>query len=305
MSRILVIGESVLDEVQAADGTVTAHPGGSPANVAVGLARLRQRATLVSQVGDDDPGIAIRTHLEESGVELVECEKSVRTPVARAVVGDGGAATYQFDIAWTLTDRVQDEADFGHVHTGSIAAHVDPGAATVEAIIRRARTHATVSYDPNVRETLVGERADVVVRTERFVGLADVVKASDEDLAWLYPGTDAAEVIHAWTTMGPSIVVATLGAEGSLVCVRGTTLRVEPIKVTVAATVGAGDSYMAALIDGLAREGWTGRAARARLEEVSADDVARVVGRSARAAAITVSRAGANPPTLEELDGTA
>lgn len=302
MSRVLVVGECVLDEVETADGTVTAHPGGSPANVAVGLSRLGQDATLLTELGDDPAGAAILAHLAAAGVTAVCAESSTRTPVARATIGPDGAATYAFDIAWTLAGdhgALLDGAT--HVHTGSIAAHIDPGARAVEDMVETARTHATVSYDPNVRASLVGERLAVVDRTEWIVARSDVVKASDEDLDWLYPGTPVADVLRAWCASGPSLVVATLGAEGSLACLRGEILEVAPLRVDVVDTVGAGDSYMAALVDGLARAGLVGPGGRERLAVTDTATVRGVVERAARAAAITVSRAGANPPTLAEL----
>lgn len=297
---ILTVGESVLDIVESLDGTVTAHPGGSPANVAVGLSRLGQQATFLTELGDDAPGRQILAHLTQAGVTTIRAPSGHRTPTARAIVGADGAATYDFDIAWTFEADVP--AGASHVHTGSIACHLDPGAPAVERVVAAARERATVSYDPNVRETLVGDHADVVARTERMIALADVVKASDEDIAWLYPHHTVEQVLRAWTASTPLLAVATLGAAGSLACLRGELITVAPIAVTVADTVGAGDSYMAALIDGLARAGLLGPAGRTALEAVDASTIAAVVTRAARAAAITVSRAGANPPTLDQLD---
>ncbi|WP_367307501.1 PfkB family carbohydrate kinase [Demequina lignilytica] len=302
-TAILTVGECVLDVVRMPDGTEAAHAGGSPANVAVGLSRLGQQVRLLTELGDDAAAVPIRAHLDASGVATVIAPSSVRTPVATAVIGPDGAATYEFDIAWTLEASGLD-LDAGHLHTGSIAAHLDPGAAAVTAMVEAARGHATVSYDPNVRPSLVGDRAEVVARTEHLVALSDVVKASDEDLLWLYPGVDTDEAVRAWSLLGPALVVATLGAEGSLACLRGHMIAIAPLHVDVADTVGAGDSYMAALLDGLARARLLGPQGRQELAAVDSATVEDIVSRAARAAAITVSRAGANPPTLTELDGS-
>ncbi|GMA37648.1 hypothetical protein GCM10025876_38520 [Demequina litorisediminis] len=140
----------------------------------------------------------------------------------------------------------------------------------------------------------------MVSRTESCIGLADVVKASDEDIAWLYPDLSLEEVLAHWGRLGAKVCVATLGAEGSLAAIGGETVRVEPIRVDVVDTVGAGDSFMSALIDGMLRSGLLGLDARATLAEASVDQIASTVRRAARAAAITVSRAGANPPHVRE-----
>ncbi len=298
--EVLSIGECVLDVVVMPDGMTTAHAGGSPANVAVGLARLGQTARVLTELGEDEAGRVVREHLESSGV-AVDVRAAERTPVARASIDADGAATYEFDILWELAAGVDALGECTHVHTGSIAAHLEPGASTVVALIRHARAQATVSYDPNVREGIVGSHSEVVDLTETLVALADVVKASDEDLKWLYPDDDPATVLRRWHESGPAVVVATLGSEGSLVMRAGELTRVAPIKVDVVDTVGAGDSYMAALIDGLARAGLTGPSGRERLSVAPPSAIDEIVQRAARAAAITVSRAGANPPNLGEL----
>ena len=299
--RTVVIGESILDVVEARSGVRSEHAGGSPANVAVGLARLQQSTTFVTQLARDHGGRLILDHLSASGVRTI-ASPIARTPSAHATIQEDGAAEYEFDIAWTLEGDHHAEIDVAsHVHTGSIASHIAPGADAVVALLARARRRATVSYDPNVRPSLAGAREQVVSRTEACIGLADVVKASDEDIAWLYPDRGLEDVLDHWAGLGASVCVATLGAEGSLARVAGETVRVEPLRVDLVDTVGAGDSFMSALIDGLLRARLLGMDARAALAQVDASHVAATVQRAARAAAITVSRAGANPPTAREL----
>lgn len=300
MSAVLVVGESVLDIVESATGEVVAHAGGSPANVAVGLARLGQQATLVTELGPDEAGATMLAHLAAADVTTVVAPSSRSTPTARAVLQPDGSAHYDFDIDWTLGALGPLAGD--HVHTGSIASHLEPGAAAVADLLRTMAPHATVSYDPNVRAALLGDHAQVVARTEAIVRLSHVVKASDEDLAWLYPGLGVEDALRGWAQAGPSLVVATMGAEGSLVCAGGQVAKVAPVTVDVVDTVGAGDSYMAALLDGLLRDGILGVDGAASLSQASAYRLMGAVERAARAAAITVSRAGANPPTAAELD---
>jgi fructokinase len=303
VSSILVVGEAVLDVVEHRDGTTTVHPGGSPANVAVGLARLGHDVSFATQLGHDDAGSQIHAHLVRAGVEVQDACDGVRTPTAHARIGEDGAAEYSFSIEWSLdASAVAINGMVDHVHTGSIATQMEPGATTVAACVDDLRARASISFDPNVRGALVGDRAAAVERAERLVARADVVKASDEDLAWLYPHGHLPDVLQAWAAAGPAFVVVTLGAAGALVCARGHVERVNPVSVAVVDTVGAGDSSMAALIDGLARDGYVGASARARLHTAGIEQIVAVAARAARAAAITVSRSGASPPTLAELE---
>lgn len=299
--RTVVVGESVLDIVETRAGVRSMHAGGSPANVAVGLARLQRSTTFITELARDQGGRHILDSLSLSGVRTIVSPVE-RTPSASAVIRPDGTAEYDFDIAWTLNAEHAAEIDAAdHVHVGSIASHLPPGADAVVALLARARRRATISYDPNVRPSLVGERHEVVNRTESCIGLSDVVKASDEDIAWLYPDMVLEDVLHHWARLGAHLCIATLGSEGSLAVVGDQIMRVAPIPVEVVDTVGAGDSFMAAVIDGLWSLGLAGLDARTRLASATASQVAATIERAARAAAITVSRAGANPPTLREL----
>lgn len=294
----LVIGECVADIVRAPAGSGAAdrvHPGGSPANVAYGLARLGRDVTLLTQLADDPTGRLIADHLKGAGVRVEAGGVLERTPSAVVGLDDRGRATYTFDIAWTL-EADPDRPVPAHVHIGSIAAVTTPGAAAVLAVTEALRDRATVSYDPNVRPVLMGEHSEAVARVERCVALSDLVKASDEDLAWLYPGESPQAVAARWLALGPAVVLVTRGAEGSLAVTRRETVTVDAPQASVVDTVGAGDSFMSAVLDALA-----GRE-RAALGALAAEDLARLLRTASAAAAVTVSRAGANPPDLAELD---
>lgn len=283
-SPVLVIGECVADIVRTDGAPDRVHPGGSPANLAYGLARLGRPAVLLTELGQDANGRLIREHLESAGV-VVRAAEVARTPSAVVRLDGQGRAQYTFDIGWTLPPA-EPEAAPGAVHLGSIGAVTEPGAASVLALVERWRGRAQVSYDPNVRPALMGERAEAVRRVERCVALSDLVKASDEDLAWLYPGESAEAVAERWLALGPSVVAITLGADGAFaLTAEGERVRAAAVPVPVADTVGAGDAFMAALLH-----------ARA-----AGTDLSGCLTRAVTAAALTVSRPGANPPTAAEL----
>ena len=304
-AEFLVVGESVADIVRAPGRPEATHPGGSPANVAYGLALLgRRRTALLTELGDDASGRLIAERLLGAGVALhADRRGPAPTPSAVVTLDEDGKATYAFDIRWTLApDRAEVPCAPRHVHFGSIAAFAEPGAATVFDLVRRLRGQATVSYDPNIRGDLVGGRAEAVAKAEGCVALADVVKASDEDLRWLYPGRDDADVAAEWLAAGPAFVLVTRGAGGAVGYRRdGRTLTVAAPRAEVADTVGAGDAFMSATLDGLATEQLLGADARAGLAAMTEAALSRVLGYAIAAAALTVSRRGANPPTAAEL----
>ncbi|WP_329171738.1 carbohydrate kinase family protein [Streptomyces sp. NBC_01477] len=302
MSDFLVVGECVADIVRTPGSPDVPHPGGSPANVAYGLARLGRPTTLLTQLGQDDAGRLIGGHLASAGVKvLTDGQAGVATPTAVVTLDGRGAATYDFDIGWTLRP-VDVPAGVRHVHLGSIGAVQPPGAAAALDVAARLRGSATVSYDPNVRPALLGGRVEAVARVERCVALSDLVKASDEDVEWLYPGEPAASVARRWLELGPAVVFVTLGGSGALAFTRAGQVTGAPVVVEVADTVGAGDAFMSAALDTMAGLGLTGAAARPDLPAAfDGPALARTLHRAGTAAALTVSRSGANPPDAAEL----
>lgn len=306
MSRgeVLVVGEALVDEVHRADGTVDELPGGSLANVALTLGRLGRDVRLATWTGRDAHGDVVRSWLDRSGVRLAAgSDGADRTSVAVAHLDAQGAATYAFDLDWQVPDGVRAEPGTIAVHTGSIAAVLAPGAAAVRRVVEEARATATVTYDPNARPALMGDAATVRPQVEALVALADVVKVSDEDLAWLAPGADPLDVAESWRRLGPAVVVVTFGGDGAVACTAAGEVRVSAPATTVVDTVGAGDSFMGALIDGLAAADLLGADRRAALRDVDPAVLRGVLERCAAVAAVTVSRAGANPPWREELAG--
>lgn len=300
---MVVIGESLVDVVQDDTRQATAeHPGGSPLNVAVGTARLGIPTTLITAFGDDRHGQAIEHHLVANGVDIVNAG-AARTSTASARIGADGAATYSFDIGWDISTCV--DAAFStapaHFHTGSIATVLAPGSHDVLDLLERVRDTSTISFDPNCRPTVTPNQDEARRAVERFVALSDIVKTSDEDLAWLYPETELTDVMNAWLALGAGLVIVTRGGQGSLAATASAQVSEEAAPANVVDTVGAGDSFMAALLAGLRWCGVLGAHDRSRFAALDHLTLQQLVAFAATAAAITCSRAGANPPSLSEV----
>ncbi len=292
----LVIGEALVDVVIAPDGGRSEHVGGSPLNVAVGLARRGRPVTLATHIGRDERGAAIGERLSDAGVLLAPGSDTAEdTSVATARLDEHGGAQYTFEIAWRMPE-LPDGCD--HVHTGSIGALVRPGGVDVLAAMDGLRRRATISYDPNVRPTLMGTPEATLEEVERRVAVSDVVKVSQEDIDWLLGrATDedeVAEQLARWLDLGPRLAVATLGARGALALhAGGRRVRVEAPRVEVVDTVGAGDAFMAGLLSALLEEGLLGGAgARKRLRSPDAGALERAVRRGVDDAAAAVTRVG-------------
>ena len=297
-SSILVIGEALVDVFSRADGGVDEAPGGSPANVALALGRLGHSPRLLTRLADDERGRSVRAWLEASGVD-VTAVAAPRTSTATARLDAAGAATYEFDLEWDLAGA--EAASAGIVHTGSIAALMQPGATDVARILDELHESALVTYDPNIRPALLSDASVVREQVEALVAKADLVKASDEDLLWMYPGQVPLDVARSWLSTGPAVVVVTVGEGGAIAVSRSGMIVVEAQRVHVVDTVGAGDTFMGAIIDGLVREGYRDAATRTRLRDITAEQLRTILRFAALAAAVTVSRPGADPPRRDEL----
>ncbi|MEV7826790.1 carbohydrate kinase family protein [Microbacterium enclense] len=306
MSReldVVVLGEALIDIVITSAGAAE-RPGGSPANVTVALGRLGRDAALVARVADDDRGGVLRAWLSASGVDLHTAGDPERTATARAMIDERGNATYDFDIDWTLPSPVEIPAA-RIFHTGSVAATLAPGAAEVRAAVERTRDTALISYDPNIRPALTGGVADARVRVEAIVALSDVVKASAEDAAWLYPGVAPVEVAREWVALGAGLAVITDGDAGSLGVTAHATVEIPAVPTLVVDTVGAGDTFMGTLLDGILNIAGDTTQLRAAVRALDDATLPPLLHRAAAAAAITVGREGMDPPTREDLQRSA
>lgn len=297
---LLVVGESLVDVVHGADGTRTERAGGSPANVAVGLARLGHPTMLLTAFGQDRLGGLIRSHLVESGVDVAHDD--LATSSAVATIDDSGAATYEFNVQWELTERrLPPSVELFHV--GSVSAVLEPGATAVRRMAAAARHRATVTYDVNARPALMGRPDRARAAVEAMGALADVVKASDEDLAWLYPDRSIEESATAW--LSPPVdcraAVVTRGASGATVFGPGLRVDATAPAVDVVDTIGAGDSFMAGLLSALAERGLVGGQRRVALTDLGREAWSEVLEYAVRCAAVTVGRPGADPPSDADL----
>ncbi|TQJ34670.1 carbohydrate kinase family protein [Arthrobacter sp. SLBN-122] len=290
-SDVVVVGEALVDIVVSPQGSVE-HPGGSPANVAYGLGRLGVTTGLLTSIGDDHYAAAVGEHLRSAGVHLLPgSRRPGATATATAVLASDGSAQYDFDIRWDFP-RITPATMPKILHTGSIATFLAPGAAVVKEMLEQAHQRCVVTYDPNIRPALLGSQAEAKTIFEELVPLTEVVKLSDEDARWLYPRLTLEDIAARILGLGPGLVAVTMGAEGSLLTTHAAQVAVPAVESAVADTIGAGDSYMSALIYGLLMRGADGLA----------PSVMESLGRmAAKAAAITVRRPGAQPPTLEEL----
>jgi fructokinase len=308
---VAVAGEALVDFVPGgADGVFRAAPGGSPANVAVGLARLEVPTRLLARIADDLLGHRLRAHLEANRVDLSYAVPAAEpTSLAIVDVGRDGVVEYDFRVQgtadWQWRDGELDGALDGGVvalHAGSLALTMPPGADVLQRLLAGARQDMTVSYDPNCRPLLMGSPDAVRGRIEGLVALADVVKASADDLAWLLPGRPPELVAEAWLAKGPALVVITQGPAGLLAATRQVgVLRRPGLAVEVVDTVGAGDACMAALLAGLHRRDLLGADRRHALQALDATTVAELADEAVLAAALTCTRPGADPPTAAEL----
>jgi fructokinase len=307
---VAVAGEALIDLVPAGrEGLFEAVPGGSPANVAVGLARLGVPARLLARIAADPLGRRIRNHLAGNGVDLSWAVKACEpTSLAIVAVGPDGSPEYDFRVEGTADWQWRDAELTGvlddqvvALHGGSLAFTMPPGADALGRLFERAGDTATVSYDPNCRPLLMGAPETVRDRIEGLVALADVVKVSAEDLAWLLPGRPPEQVAREWLAKGPAIVAVTLGPGGVMVAGGAGIVRRPGRRVAIVDTVGAGDSFMSALLAGLHRRGLLGVDRRPQLGAVGTDTLSTVLDEAVLASAITCTRHGADPPTAQHL----
>lgn len=299
----LVVGEALVDVVRRADGGSDERAGGSAANVAVALARLGRPTWFATAMADDRYGAILAAHIGRDGVRLAADPETIgRTSSAVATIAADGAASYEFDLEWRLGEIAVREGVPGWVHVCSIAAVLPPGCEDVLAVVRRERSRALVCYDVNARPAITGTGPEVTVRVEALVAVSDVVKASDEDLAALWPALTEEQAVDRLLGLGARLVVVTRGAAGAECHRAGLVVGVPAVTdLGVVDTIGAGDTLAAAFVSALWELGVVGAEARARLDDLAPEDLGAALAWAARAAALTVSRPGADPPYLAEL----
>jgi fructokinase len=287
-----VIGESLVDVFTDAFGVTTERPGGSPFNVAVGLARLDIATELFTVVGDDSRGGLLLSVLAGEGIAVTRGTTSSTTAVAAATVDAAGRATYSFDLAWD--PRFTDSwPELEALHFGSLGAVVTPGAAEVRAIVDRYRGSSLISYDPNWRDGVTDTDPRTVV--EGNAAHADVVKLSADDAAAIYPGAELETVARTLLALGPALVIITKGAEGASAWTHQAEKHCAVAPVEVVDTVGAGDAFMATVLSEL------GTMNRDRVASLNKRELELVLEFASFVAGKCCGRAGADPPRLAEL----
>lgn len=261
---ILVAGENVIDLVPASGGMLRPTCGGGPANAAVALARRGVPTALIGSVGGDHFGRRIwRRHIA-AGVHRDWLQRTdLPSTLGLAVVHEDGRADYDYwttgtaDFAWDGRALPKpDPARVDVVHFGSLAAYLDPSARAIEHWVNRARRAVPISFDPNIRLSAMGELDAVRVRTERLVGLANLVRVSERDLAQLYPGKAVDSIARDWLDSGPELVVVTLGDAGSVAFHRAHVTEMAAPQVHLVDAIGAGDAFTSGLLGWLTSAGW-------------------------------------------------
>jgi fructokinase len=286
--------------------TLDARIGGSPFNVAVGLQRLGQRAAFMGGVSRGFLGERLMRALHDEGVSQ-QCVQMLGALTTLSLVGldAQGVPSYSFygagcaDRLLTMAALDTLPAETQAIHFGSYAMVVAPVAAVQRALVEREHGRRVIAYDPNVR---LNVEPDLHVWRDALDWMAartHVLKVSDEDLGLLYPGTALAELARRWRAAGVAAVVVTRGGKGASAWVQDVEVAIAPVPVTVVDTVGAGDTFQAAMLAALAERGLLSPTA---LPQVPADLWREVLGFAARAAAITCSRRGADLPRRAELD---
>ena len=305
---ILISGEALIDLIPDPDKDFRydAVLGGSPYNVAIGLGRLGAPTAFVSRISSDANGENLAAGLQAAGVDLSLVARDSR-PTTLAFVMKGTAQTgsrYSFYIDATSFDgpwpfpKVWPQGA-KHLHVGSISAlEARHGASVVDALTR-ARGHLTTSFDPNIRPLVTPDRAVVGPLVEQQVALASIVKASEEDLEWLYPGRPVEETLADWAGRGPLFCIATRGGKGAVAFLGGQRLTVAAPAIEVVDTVGAGDSFMSSLLAIMNHAGALGAGAN----RPSPETLQSWLNFAAQASAITCTRRGSNPPALAEVPG--
>jgi fructokinase len=302
---IVVGGEALIDLVDD-HGLLSPVPGGGPFNTAIALGRLGIPVAYLGTLSRDEYGGLLARLLAEAGVDMSLVRWSdAPTPLAVVHRRDDGENTYTFYLTGTSLTDLPPEAvpalpeHVWAIHVGTLGLAVDPPAAAYEALLDREARRRTIVLDPNVRPAVFGDQVSYRARFERLTTLADVVKLSDDDAAWIYPELELAAVIERVLGLGPQLVAITMGTLGAVAASREGQARVPAVPVTVVDTVGAGDIFGAALLAALVeRDAFEPRATRP-LDDLLLEEA---VEYAVTASAITCTRRGAVPPSRAEID---
>jgi len=299
---IWVCGEVLIDLIPGADGVRVGHVGGGPANTAKALARMGHDVQFIDGISTDEDGLAARKNLLDDEVKL-DLALTSEKPTCLAIVSldAKGGASYEFKIAGTATfdfslDWLPDPARYkpNVLHIGTLATVIAPGADVLYDWALRVAEFAPIVFDPNIRPAVLSDRDLYEAAVEKWAVISSVIKVSDDDIAWLYPGQNYVDVAARWISDGAALVVVTRGAQGIIGFTSEGSVEVEGAKITVADTVGAGDTVGAIIVEAMIEKG---------ILALTGDVLRATLHRAAVAAGITCSRKGAQPPYKHELKG--
>jgi len=300
MGQVWVAGEVLIDLIPEG-GDRKPVVGGGPANTAKALAKLGIDTQFIDGISSDRYGQMAKKELITAGLKL-DCVKYSDNSTCLAIVSlsDSGSATYEFLIENTATfdfklewlpNPQTDRPSL--LHIGTLATAIEPGASELFKWAQSLVNVAPIVYDPNIRPAVMSDRKQYIAQVERWVSISSAIKVSDEDIKWLYPSLDIEQVTNDWLIKGPSLIVITYGDKGLTGHRKNESCGVDAMSVVVADTVGAGDTVGAILVEAILKDG---------LASLTGFRLESMLKRAAKAAAITVSRVGANPPTSEEIE---
>ena len=302
---IVVCGEALIDLVPSADGQPRGTPGGGPFTTARALARLGIPTQFLGRLSTDAFGRQLRDLLEEDGADLSLTSFGPEpTTMAMADVDRDGHAAYRFVIDGTSAPNLTPQMvpvslspDVKALHVGTLGLVFEPVATTIASIVEREHNNLLVMVDPNIRPSALPRVGGYRARLDRIIAQSTIVKASDADATWLYPGLDLQSAARALLARGPRLVVVTLGAEGAFAVCAGTEVRVAAPSVEVVDTIGAGDAFGAGLL------AWLSDHDRLNLDlHLDRDELRAALDFACLVASITCTRAGADPPRRAELN---
>lgn len=305
---ILCCGEALIDmlprETTLGEKGFAPYAGGAVFNTAIALGRLGVPAGFFTGLADDMMGDILRDTLRQSHVDFSYCAIAARPSTIAFVKLVDGHATYAFYDEGTA-GRMITEADLPALgddcealHFGAISLIPEPCGSTYEALMKREHERRVISLDPNIRPGFIKDKAAHLARIRRMAAMSDILKFSDEDLAWFGLEGDEDTLARHWLHHGAKLVVVTRGADGAVGYTANHKVSVASEKVTVVDTVGAGDTFDAGVLASLKRQNLL---TKAQVAGLSQSQIADALALGAKAAAVTVSRAGANPPFAHEI----
>ncbi len=298
--HVWVVGEVLIDLIPN-ESKYVAVVGGGPANTAKALAKLGVKTHFIDGFSTDKYGQMAKAELLAANVLLDYAQYSSKpTCTAKVTLTESGSASYEFVIEGTATFDFSDlwlpdpqSLKPSLLHIGTLATVIEPGVSVLFEWAQSVATVAPIVFDPNIRPAVLGNRDQYVKKVEKWVAISSAVKVSDEDLNWLYPGKVIDEIVKNWLEVGVELVVVTIGDKGITAYRKNEQISINAVRVIVADTVGAGDTVGAILVEAIVKNG---------LDNLTGGVLKTMLNRAVKAAAITVSRTGANPPSKDEID---